>query len=75
MAQEQVIDDDLALIREREEQIRELEVSFILAEVSETRSHWNVSNFFHCIMESNQFGYILRTNKLKGHFSPQLGRH
>ena len=26
MAQEQVIDDDLALIREREEQIRELEV-------------------------------------------------
>ena len=26
MAQEQVIDNDLALIREREEQIRELEV-------------------------------------------------
>ena len=31
MAQEQVIDDDLALIREREEQIRELEVTRILA--------------------------------------------
>ena len=26
MAQEQVIDDDLTLVREREEQIRELEV-------------------------------------------------
>ena len=31
MAQEQVIDDDLALIREREEQIRELEVAIHLS--------------------------------------------
>lgn len=30
MAQEQVIDDDLALIREREEQIRALEVRVII---------------------------------------------
>ena len=45
MAQEQVIDDDLALIREREEQIRELEVRLSQVSINKTFKRKGVNIF------------------------------